>query len=80
MTTPTKPSVAPQASLTYIEATGQMEYRFEWFGGPDIWMSGVNLNDGTKWASPNPVHKPERWAPVPTTPAEFFGWAANAIR
>lgn len=64
----------PPASATWVDDAGQTEYTITWQG--DLWMSGVNLNDGTEWSSPSPVEEPERFGPV-TTRAEFFCWVAK---
>lgn len=64
----------PHASVSWIEETGQTEYTVTWHG--DLWLSGVNLNDGTEWTSPAPVEDPDRFGLV-TTVAEFFVWCAR---
>ena len=66
------------ASATWVDPTGQMEYTVEWYSD-GIYMSGVNLNDGTEWESPTPVDNPERFGPT-TTESEFFAWVAAFVR
>jgi hypothetical protein len=71
----TKDYDVPRASVTWIEATGQMQYVLTW-DADGVLLSGTNLNDGVEWASPTPVEQPDRFGPCRTV-VEFFTWAAK---